>query len=168
MRSKKLAFHKRLLFFEILFLPSNPNVMLSGCDGGVYKTDSCMNPGSVHWQKLDKGYFTTQFYTAQLSPDYTNDIVFGGLQDNGIFWTNSTNITSPWKMSYNGDGAWLDMSNDGQTYYLSIQEGKVIKAHLDNTGAITSFARIDPSYVHNRRDYQFVNQFVIDKSGMCT
>ncbi len=149
---------------EILFLPSNPNVMLSGCDGGVYKTDSCMNPGSVHWQKLDKGYFTTQFYTAQLSPDYTNDIVFGGLQDNGIFWTNSTNITSPWKMSYNGDGAWLDMSNDGQTYYLSIQEGKVIKAHLDNTGAITSFARIDPSYVHNRRDYQFVNQFVIDKS----
>ncbi len=150
---------------DIQFSKSNPNRMFSACDGGVYKTDTCTN-ALVRWTKLDRGYFTTQFYTAQLSPDYVNapDIVFGGLQDNGIFWTNTSNVTTPWHMPFNGDGSWLDMSNDGQTYYLSVQEGKVIKAQLDNTGTITQFARIDPIYA-SRSDYQFVNPFVIDRAN---
>ncbi|MFM2225450.1 MAG: hypothetical protein RJA07_1652 [Bacteroidota bacterium] len=147
---------------DFWFLPSNPNIAFSACDGGVYQTTNCM-ASTVAWTKLDRGYYTTQFYTAQLHPDYTNDILLGGLQDNGIFWTNSSSVTTPWKMPFNGDGAWLDMSNDGNTYYLSIQEGKVLKASVDNTGTITQFARIDPKYA-SRSDYQFINQFVVDKA----
>ena len=145
---------------EILFSPSNPNIMYSACDGGVYRTDSCMAT-SVSWNKLNRGYLTTQFYTACALHDYTSDILFGGLQDNGIFLTDNTNLQSNWSMPFNGDGSYLATSADDQTYYLSIQQGKIIKAKLNAAHAISQFARIDPIYA-SRDDYEFINPFVLD------
>ncbi|MBL0330142.1 MAG: hypothetical protein IPP64_12165 [Bacteroidetes bacterium] len=46
----------------IEFLPSNPDVMFSANDGGVFKTlnDTAT---AVVWQSLNNGYLTTMFYT---------------------------------------------------------------------------------------------------------
>ncbi|MEY2828811.1 MAG: hypothetical protein RIQ33_669 [Bacteroidota bacterium] len=147
---------------DFWFLPSNPSIAYSACDGGVYQTNNCM-ASTVAWKQLNNGYLTTQFYSVLLHPDYQKDIILGGLQDNGVYWNNSSNPKATWKMPFNGDGSHLDISNDGNTYYLSIQQGKTIKATLDNTGAITQFARIDPKFA-KRDDYQFINQFVVDKA----
>ncbi len=147
---------------DFWFLPSNPSIAYSACDGGVYQTTNCM-ASTVAWNKLNNGYLTTQFYSVLLHPNYQSDIILGGLQDNGVYWNNSSNPKASWTMPFNGDGSHLDISNDGDTYYLSIQQGKTIKAKLDNTGAITQFARIDPKFA-KRDDYQFINQFVVDKA----
>jgi hypothetical protein len=47
---------------ELVFLPSNPDVMYSGCDGGISKTmDNTATP--VAWNEINDGYITSQFYT---------------------------------------------------------------------------------------------------------
>ncbi len=146
---------------EFLFMPSNPNIMLCGNDGGVYKT---MNDtaASLVWQPLNHGYMTTQFYTCAIHPDVSKDIIMGGLQDNGNYWTNTTNPQSPWVMPLNGDGSHMQITSDGSVYYLSVQQGKIIKCQVDPlTGARTQWGRIDPIYA-SRGDYQFINPFVID------
>jgi len=116
---------------------------------------------SVSWNKLNNGYLSTQFYTTCALHDYTSDILFGGLQDNGIFLTDNTNLQATWTMPFNGDGSYLATSSDDQTYYFSIQQGKIIKAKLDANHVITQMARIDPIYA-SRDDYQFINPFVLD------
>ncbi|HMT30569.1 MAG TPA: flagellar basal body rod modification protein, partial [Bacteroidia bacterium] len=82
----------------IAFLPSNPNVMFSANDGGVSKTDDNM-ASTVVWNKLNDGYISSQFYTVAIDHANTNDIIIGGLQDNGTFLTNNTKATSPWEHS---------------------------------------------------------------------
>ena len=48
---------------DLLFLPSNNNVILSATDGGVYKSyDSFAD--TVEWESLNNGYYTSQLYAA--------------------------------------------------------------------------------------------------------
>ena len=143
---------------NILFLPSNPSVMITGSDGGIHRTNDCLAP-SVTWQRLNNGYLTTQVYTVTIDESSTNDIIVGGFQDNGNFFTNSASPTANWVMPLNGDGAFGAITNNGQTYYLSIQNGKVFKMTIDNNGNSTGFRRIDPIGAKN---YVFINPFVVD------
>ena len=46
---------------EILYLPSDHNVMINGNDGGVYKTLNVFKD-TVDWVSLNNGYNTTQLY----------------------------------------------------------------------------------------------------------
>ena len=48
---------------EAVFLPSDPNVMITGSDGGIHRTEDCLAP-FVEWSYLNDGYITSQFYTA--------------------------------------------------------------------------------------------------------
>ena len=62
---------------NLVFLPSNHDVMISTSDGGVIKT---MNnrASSVAWQPLNDGYVTSQFYSVAIDHGSTpNDIVIG-------------------------------------------------------------------------------------------
>ena len=68
----------------LTFLPSNPDIMFSNCDGGISKTlDNTAS--SVVWNELNNGYITSQFYTIAIDHSTTDDIVMGGLQDNGTY-----------------------------------------------------------------------------------
>jgi hypothetical protein len=142
------------------FQPSNPNKMINYNDGGIYKTEDCL-ASNVSWDKLDRGYLTTQFYTIALDEYHSNNTLIGGLQDNGTFWTLMGSSTSPWTMPFNGDGSYCDLDNDG-TYYMSRQQGAMIKAHIDATGTITDFNRIDPICGVERDEYLWMNPFIIN------
>ena len=90
---------------DLLFLPSDPNILLSACDGGLFRTNDSHAP-SVNWTTLNRGYQTTQFYTAIIDKHTPNDpMLLGGLQDNGNFFVNSNDPTAPWKQTVNGDGS---------------------------------------------------------------
>jgi photosystem II stability/assembly factor-like uncharacterized protein len=66
----------------LVFAPDNPNVLYSGDDGGVQVTKD-VTAKSVKWKSLDKGYITTQFYDASISPAAGSHQFLGGTQDNG-------------------------------------------------------------------------------------
>lgn len=145
----------------VRFLPSNPNVLFSATDGGVFRTSDCM-ADSVVWEPLNHGYLTTQVYALSIDENNESDIITAGFQDNGNFFVNSPNPESSWVMPLNGDGSFSAISSDGQTYYMSIQNGKIFKMTLDNVGLPTAFARMDPIGGEN---YQFINPFAIDPNN---
>ena len=145
----------------VTFLPSDPTIMFSANDGGVFRTDDCLN-SDVVWTSLNNGYRTTQFYTVAIDHGPSNsDIVFGGLQDNGTYWTSSSDPQTPWVMPSTGDGSYCAMSDDGAYYYFSRQNGKVIKATLDLNGTPTAFNRMDP-ITGDAGNYLFINPFILD------
>lgn len=146
---------------RIMFLPSNPDVLYNSNDGGVFKTLNC-KADTVSWISLNNGYLTSQIYTIAIDENNENDKFLAGFQDNGNYFTNTTNMTSPWTMPLNGDGSFMSIANDGNTYYLSIQNGKVYKMTLDNDGTPTGFARIDPI---GGDSYQFINPFELDPNN---
>lgn len=146
---------------DFLFLPSNPAVMLTAGDGGLHRTEDC-NADSVVWNSLNRGYHTTQFYTALIDRNAPDDnTLMGGLQDNGNFFVNSGDPIAPWKQTVNGDGAYGAIAPDKAFYVLSIQQGRVAKCSLDADGNVPAYRRIDP-IGSTKADYLFINPLVLD------
>jgi hypothetical protein len=149
---------------DVLFLPSNPNVMLSASDGGLHRTENCLAP-FVDWTSLNNGYQTTQFYSVVMERSTIGDpILIGGLQDNGNFFTNSTDPKSIWKQTVNGDGAFGAIPDGRPFSILSIQQGRVVKCNLDNNGNVLAFGRMDP-VGREQGDYLFINPLSLDHAN---
>ncbi len=142
------------------FLPSDPNVMISANDGGVYKTNDNL-ASTVSWIPLNNGYVTTQFYTVAIEHgDVSSDYLIGGMQDNGTWFTNSVEADTPWVEILRGDGAYCEIP-EGRNYYLtSWQQGKTAVQNVDNDGNVVSFERIDPT--GGPTQYNFINSFILD------
>lgn len=143
---------------NLAFLPSNPNVLISANDGGLWQTDNCM-ANNITWKRLNNGYVTSQFYTIAFPPHNNSPILIGGLQDNGTQFTESANPTEDWTMTFNYDGAFCAIPANENYYIMSTQECKMVKLTIDEqTGKYTNFTRIDPQ---NASDYLFINPFVL-------
>jgi Secretion system C-terminal sorting domain len=146
---------------DVLFLPSNPNVMLSASDGGLHRTENCLAP-FVDWTSLNNGYQTTQFYTVVMERATAGDpTLIGGLQDNGNFFTNSTDPKSTWRQTVNGDGAFGAIPDGNPFAVLSIQQGRLAKCKLAADGTVQAFQRFDPTG-RVQGDYLFINPLSID------
>ena len=145
------------------FLPSNPNVMISTNDGGMFKTiDNTQS--TVVWQPLNNGYVTTMFYTLAIDHGTSgNNVIVGGAQDNGTWFTNNATPTSPWKQVHGGDGSYCAIADNQSDYYFSIQNCmRLVKTTLDANGNTTGFRRIDPI---GGKGYQWMNPFVLDPNN---
>ncbi len=151
---------------EVVFLPSNPNVMLTGSDGGIHRTENCLAP-FVEWSYLNDGYITSQFYTAIMDKSTPGDnVLIGGLQDNGNFFVNSSDPQAPWVQTVNGDGSFGAIAPNKAFYVLSVQSNgvKVVKCALDNAGDVTAYRRFDP-IGPAPDDYLFINPLVMDPNN---
>jgi len=146
----------------IFFSASNPKKVYSANDGGIfYAPDITASP--MNWESMNNSYLTTQFYTVAVQPGNTSsDIVIGGLQDNGTFYTNSINPFSIWKHIFIGDGAFCSITHPGKIYYLSIQQGKIYKCDVASDGTVTSYTRMDPK---TGTGYLFINPFILDPNN---
>lgn len=146
----------------IHFLQSDPDVMISNNDGGVFRTDNCMAP-SVSWTRLNNGYQTIQFYTVAIDKTVPNDpVIIAGAQDNATLYTNTTDPLFNWTLPFNGDGAYCAITANSQYYYYSRQLGQVVKSTMNpNTGLINQLVRIDPASIDTNL-YEFINPFVLD------
>ncbi len=146
---------------DLIFFPSNPDKMISSNDGGVFMTID-NTAATVAWNSLDNGYMSSLFYTCAIDHATTSDIIIGGAQDNGSWYTNNTTLTSPWVTPRGGDGSYCAIADNAAAFYFSIQNGNMMKAKLNSAGGVDSFARIDPI---GAKGYQFVNPFVVDPNN---
>jgi len=144
----------------IYFPDSNSNVLYSINDGGIFKTNSPL-ANTSNWESLNNGYFTTQLYAVSVNQNETTNTILAGFQDNGNFVTKSSNLTDPWVLPYNGDGAFSYVAGDEENYYLSIQRGRVGKFSLDSDGNRVSYRRIDPAGI-DRDGVSFIHPFAVD------
>ncbi len=147
---------------QLVFYPSTANVILNANDAGVFRSENSL-ADSVIWESLNNGYLTTQFYTVSLDHgSVMSPILVGGAQDNNQLMTNSFDGTFPWETVYFGDGSFSAVENGGKTFYFSKQQGKMIKATVDNQLKRTAYRRIDPI---GGKNYDFINPFVLDPNN---
>lgn len=97
--------------------PANPNFIIAGNDGGVYKSTTA----GVSWTFITSMPIT-QFYTCDVDFQYPNRY-YGGTQDNG---TNRTLTGTPnsWQQIYGGDGFYVLVDpSDNNFIYAESQYG---------------------------------------------
>ncbi|GAA4275007.1 T9SS type A sorting domain-containing protein [Aquimarina gracilis] len=150
----------------LLFYPSNPNKALTGSDGGVAVTEditTTLSPEEpVDWVSLNNGYLTTQPYHVSFDPEANSDDLLAGFQDNGTWYTNSTDPTTPWTEDFGGDGSYSAFADGGRTRYVSSQGGNLYRLNFDETGAFESFTRVRPTRVDG---LAFIAPFVLDPNN---
>jgi hypothetical protein len=143
-----------------VFLKSDPNIMLNGNDGGIQKTLNCLEE-RVEWIPLNNGFITSQFYSVAIDPATPgNSVIVGGLQDNGSWFTNSTDFKKPWTKPLGADGAFSAVAAGRTAYYLSSQNGKIRRIIINDNGDTLQRRRIDPV---GGKDYLFINPFILDE-----
>lgn len=143
----------------MIFFPSDPNKALSNNDGGLYVSSDISSP-AVTWTSMNNGYIVSQFYTVtQEQGDVSNDILVGGAQDNGTWFTNANHVDSLWKWIASGDGSYAQIP-EGRGYYLvSTQQGRMYKVAVDDYGDTTLITRCDPNFA---KTINFINPFILD------
>ncbi|MBC7862150.1 MAG: T9SS type A sorting domain-containing protein, partial [Bacteroidia bacterium] len=145
------------------FFPSNPDIMINANDGGMFKTLDNTKDTTI-WIPLNNGYVTSMFYTVAIDHgSANNDVIIGGAQDNGTWWTNNNTLTSPWKHVHGGDGAYCQIADNGTSYYFAIQNlSRLVKSTLDINGNETAFNAIDPI---GGKGYLWMNPYILDPNN---
>ncbi len=151
---------------EMLFLPSNPNVILSANDGGIFRSTNAM-ADEVAYESLNNGYITTQYYTGHVSRFPSDNFVTGGLQDNGSLLSTTTLTQDNTRRIIGGDGAYTASTRFGIYYYMSFQNSRIFRLTLNDEFELTSFARVDPIGGGSDPDqpYLFINPYILDPNN---
>ncbi|GMN09668.1 hypothetical protein MTsPCn9_17110 [Croceitalea sp. MTPC9] len=150
---------------NLVFFPSNPDRALSANDGGVQLTEdiTAITPDptveDVDWISLNNGYVTTQPYAISIDPEANSDDIVAGFQDNGTWFTDSTDPKAPWVSDFSGDGSFNAIADGGLTRYVSAQRGVVFRFNFDEDGNFISFARVQPS---GATGFAFIAPFILD------
>lgn len=145
----------------LVFNPFSNNVLFSGTDGGVHRTDD-VTAGTVDWVNLNNGYVTQQFYHVAIDPQSASDYVVGGLQDNGTNEGGTSagqpNLTTQTRI-WSGDGVAVGISRDNANVpvFVGFQNGPIYRV-FKNIGGWTN---ITPSGSFS----QFVTYFHLDQSN---
>ena len=115
----------------LAFKPGDPNTIIEGTDGGLYKSTN----GGDTWVGINSGLSTFQFYA--MCNDYLNgNVAYGGTQDNG---TDKYNNSTSWSAVLGGDGAYCNVDfTNSNIVYAGTQRG----AHYRSTNGGGSFVSI--------------------------
>ncbi|MDY8135308.1 T9SS type A sorting domain-containing protein [Aquimarina sp. 2201CG5-10] len=147
----------------LVFDPNNTNILFSGTDGGVHRTDD-ITAGTIAWTNLNNNYQTYQFYHVATDPTAGSDIVIGGAQDNGTTGGGTsfgqTDLTSMFTIA-GGDGVAVGVAP--ALYYLGFQLGPVFRVSNTEFTDITPDGIITPAGTPNNS--QFVTYFYLDPSN---
>jgi hypothetical protein len=142
----------------LVFDTSSPNVLLSGTDGGIHKTND-ITAGTTDWISLNNNYQTQQYYHVAIDPMSGSDYVIGGLQDNGTneggLSAGQPNLTSQARV-FSGDGVAVGISRDHANVpiFVGAQSGTFYRLFRDSA----AFANIEPTGSSS----QFVTYFFLD------
>ena len=144
----------------MIFSPTNPNVMYSANDGGLYKTENALGAAPI-WEDINNGYVAGQYYTIAIEPGETDsDWIIGGTQDNGTWLTHSGDPDVDWKYTYIGDGSYCHVTEGREIAYLSWQQGRIFKFLFNEDGSINDFTRIDHAEPLDLT--VFITPFIVD------
>lgn len=144
---------------SISFYPNNPDAMINGNDGGLSQSMNVLQSLPT-WKFLNNGYLTTQFYSVAIDPQSGNDnLIIGGLQDNGSWAVESTNFSTPWVSMLSGDGGYTAISPGGNNQYVSVQNGPVFRYTFQNNQWL--FSQVGPV----AQNFLFIPPYQLDPNN---
>ncbi|MCW9705997.1 T9SS type A sorting domain-containing protein [Fodinibius salsisoli] len=131
----------------------NPNLMMSGHDGGLSYT-SDVSASSVAWVNRDDNYVTSQFYTSALPETSGDNRIMGGTQDNGtpLFQAGQPQSEPTVDIS-SGDGGYSFFTEEN--LFVSQQNGTVLRW----TNDFSQLAYVYPSEADGQL---FIHPYEID------
>jgi len=144
---------------NLVFLPSDPNRVLSSHDGGVSLTENISDSVRVEWASLNNKYLTTQPYAVSYDPTGKSNDVMAGFQDNSTWFTDSESLNQPWVDQFGGDGSYNAIADGGSTRYVSAQGGVVYRLNINEAGEEESFTRVQPA---GAAGFRFIAPFILD------
>lgn len=120
--------HQWADYHEIIFHPTDPNIMYFANDGGIFRTTD----GGRTLENCNGGFQTTQFYNGTSSSPLDSLYFIGGMQDNmsaayegSLFWR---------RIGLTADGSWTAMSGaNDSTIFLSYQRALILRYHNRGT-----------------------------------
>lgn len=150
----------------LFFSYTNPNILYTGSDGGVHRTNSCMD-NNVVYEDLNKGYFTTQYYTIALDHKKGSPKIAGGLQDNTTLASFVDNINDEWVTITKGDGFYCAYEDGGKILYSSRNSMfqpkiRIYRTQFDDNNKIIHQRRIDPI---GGSDFIWNTPIILDKNN---
>ncbi|MEQ8240600.1 MAG: T9SS type A sorting domain-containing protein [Cyclobacteriaceae bacterium] len=151
---------------KIIFYPSNPRIMLTANDGGVFKTQNNLQD-SIRWNTLNNGYLTSQFFTIHQQKKSNDHRISGGLQDNGTYLKSSSTTSSAWTRIVGGDGGYGALTAFDDLIYGSFQNGQVYRFNLTENSSLRAFTRVDPlnGGETEGQEYLFINPWTLDPNN---
>jgi photosystem II stability/assembly factor-like uncharacterized protein len=142
---------------NLIFDPTNPNIVISAHDGGLSRTED-ITAEPVVWTDIDQGYNVTQFYKISIHPGFQDQRIMGGTQDNGspyFYFDELGNSTNSFDVS-SGDGA---TNYIGANYMISSSQfGRLLKWNNE----LSELSFIKPSESENQ---QFIHPFAVNPSN---
>ncbi|MBD0404906.1 fibronectin type III domain-containing protein, partial [Flammeovirga sp. EKP202] len=144
----------------MVFLPSNPDIVITSHDGGVSKSKNIMAE-AVEWECLNNGYYTTQAYAIAIDEETTGDArILAGFQDNGKWYTDASATDADWIEEYaGGDGCYVAIVPGEHIRYTSTQNGKILRFKGDNPSQPTDYDGIQPTKASGQL---FVHPYILD------
>ncbi len=105
-------------------LPSNPNVLINGSDGGITVTNNCM-VDNISWTLKNNGLISSQYYSVAIDKiTDNNEIMIGGLQDQGSAMKSNSELNN-WFQIFGGDGLSSFIGNNRDFFIVSVYEGSI-------------------------------------------
>lgn len=150
---------------NIAFRPDNPNVMISTTDGGIHMTPDCLRD-SIQWTSLSNGYVTSQFYGIGIDfGTEGSEVVLGGLQDRGTFWTDEADANVDWVSLRGADGAYCEVEDGASRYYISTQYANISRIAVDSEGNTSGWTSVMPMQLGRGagQGWLFVHPFTLDR-----
>lgn len=124
----------------LAFYPSEPERMIVGNDGGLYRTNNniaAANNSVIDWEPLNNGYRTTQFYSVAIDHGTPgSEILIGGTQDHGVIHTDEADPESPWQRLVGGDGGYTAIVDGGDRFYSAQASTMGIFRHTRVNGVL--------------------------------
>jgi photosystem II stability/assembly factor-like uncharacterized protein len=127
------------------FNPSDPEKIITGCDGGVYSSD---NGGKTWNTNLNLTLTLTQFFKFS-SSQFNPELIAGGAQDMGMMYKPQNSLV--WNISMIGDGANLTTSETLPNSMVCSMTGSIpgtvyysTNAGITYTTSVNADARFEP------------------------
>ncbi len=109
-------------FHWFTFNPENPLEVISGSDHGIHKMPDISENAPKDWIDINNGYCTTQFFDCAINKHKAgDDIILGGLQDNGTYGNYFSNTSF---QKY-----WI---GDGMETYITENNSILLSSQLNN------------------------------------
>lgn len=99
---------------QIVIAPTNRNILFTGNDGGVWRTNNA-TASTVSWIQLNNTLAITQFMSVALHPTNAN-LLIGGTQDNGTLRYQG-NVSWDFVDGSDGGASVIDQSNPQVVYH---------------------------------------------------
>jgi hypothetical protein len=155
---------------------TNSNVLYTGTDGGVHKTNN-INAAFTIWENLNNNYLTYQYYHVSMVNEAGNDFIIGGAQDNGttVGGLKSGNSNNSFMGNYfGGDGAAVGITKtrgvpNEYVIYASTQNGRILRGN--QTQLTADIRPVESRDSENNPVYypsQFVTYFHLDPDSPST